>query len=121
MAHELAHIKNCDTTIMVVAAAIPTLATFPIFLGKQRQGGIWVIGLITMVVLAPLAASLIQMAIIRFTEDEAHRVGAENCGNPRWLAFALKSIQDFEIKIDNQKAKTSPYTEHIFIVYPFPK
>ena len=67
MAHELAHIKNRDTTIMVVAAtfagAISMLANFAMFFGGRRNNNMGLIGLIAMMILAPLAASLIQMAI----------------------------------------------------------
>jgi heat shock protein HtpX len=69
MAHELAHIKNRDTTIMVVAAtfagAISMLANFAMFFGGRRNNNMGLIGLIAMMILAPLAASLIQMAISR--------------------------------------------------------
>ena len=76
------------------------------------------IGLIAMMILAPLAASLIQMAISRSREYIADRVGAEICGNPLWLSSALKSIQGFASKIDNHKAERNPSTAHMFIINP---
>ena len=122
MAHELAHIKNRDTTIMVVAAtfagAISMLANFAMFFGGRRNNNMGFIGLIAMMILAPLAASLIQMAISRSREYVADRVGAEICGNPLWLASALKSIQGFASKIDNNGAERNPSTAHMFIINP---
>ena len=122
MAHELAHIKNRDTTIMVVAAtfagAISMLANFAMFFGGRRNNNMGFIGLIAMMILAPLAASLIQMAISRSREYIADRVGAEICGNPMWLASALKSIQGFANRIDNNSAERNPSTAHMFIINP---
>ena len=122
MAHELAHIKNRDTTIMVVAAtfagAISMLANFAMFFGNRRNNNMGFIGLIAMMILAPLAASLIQMAISRSREYEADRVGADICGNPMWLASALNSIQGFASQIDNHKAEQNPSTAHMFIINP---
>ena len=122
MAHELAHIKNRDTTIMVVAAtfagAISMLANFAMFFGGRRNNNMGFIGLIAMMILAPLAASLIQMAISRNREYIADKVGAEICGNPLWLASALKSIEGFATKIDNHGAERNPSTAHMFIINP---
>jgi heat shock protein HtpX len=122
MAHELAHIKNRDTTIMVVAAtfagAISMLANFAMFFGGRRNNNMGFIGLIAMMILAPLAASLIQMAISRSREYIADRVGAEICGNPMWLASALQSIQGFANRIDNDSAERNPSTAHMFIINP---
>jgi heat shock protein HtpX len=61
---------------------------------------------------------LIQMAISRSREYVADRVGAEICGNPLWLASALKSIQGFASKIDNHGAERNPSTAHMFIINP---
>jgi len=69
-------------------------------------------------ILAPLAASLIQMAISRSREYEADRVGAEICGNPMWLASALKRIEGFAQRIDNHSAERNPSTAHMFIINP---
>lgn len=122
MAHELAHIKNRDTTIMVVAAtfagAISMLANFAMFFGGRRNNNMGFIGLIAMMILAPLAASLIQMAISRSREYIADRIGAEICGNPLWLASALNSIQGFANRIDNDRAERNPSTAHMFIINP---
>ena len=122
MAHELAHIKNRDTTIMVVTAtfagAISMLANFMMFFGNRRDSQMGILSMLAMMILAPLAASLIQMAISRSREYEADRVGAEICGNPIWLASALKCIEGFAQRIDNHNAERNPSTAHIFIINP---
>ena len=122
MAHELAHIKNRDTTIMVVAAtfagAISMLANFMMFFGNRRNNQMGFLGILAMIILAPMAASLIQMAISRSREYEADRVGAEICGNPMWLASALQRIEGFAKKIDNHSAERNPSTAHMFIINP---
>lgn len=121
MAHELAHIKNRDTTIMVITAtlagAISMLVNFAMFFGNRRNH-MGLVGIILMTILAPLAASLIQMAISRNREYQADRLGAEICGNPIWLASALKNIQAYASKIDNYKAEQNPSTAHMFIINP---
>ena len=122
MAHELAHIKNRDTTIMVVTAtfagAISMLANYMMFFGNRRSNQMSSLGMLAMMILAPLAASLIQMAISRSREYEADRVGAEICGNPMWLASALKRIEGFAQRIDNHSAERNPSTAHMFIINP---
>ena len=122
IAHELAHVKNRDTTIMVVAAtfagAISMLANFALFFGNRRQGAMGIFGMIAVMILAPLAASLVQMAISRSREYQADRMGAEICGDPLWLASALKTIQNFASKIDNHTAEAHPSTAHMFIINP---
>ncbi|SDW22753.1 zinc metalloprotease HtpX [Roseicitreum antarcticum] len=122
MAHELAHIKNYDTLIMTVTAtfagAISMLANFAMFFGGNRDRGMGIIGTLAIMILAPLAAALVQMAISRSREYEADRVGAEICGNPLWLASALKRIQEFASRIDNNVAERNPATAHMFIINP---
>mgnify|MGYP001552451116 CR=1 FL=1 len=122
MAHELAHIKNRDTTIMVVTAtfagAISMLANFMMFFGNRRDNQMGFLALLAMMILAPLAASLIQMAISRSREYEADRVGAEICGNPMWLASALQKIEGLAQRIDNNRAESNPSTAHMFIINP---
>ena len=122
MAHELAHIKNRDTTIMVVTAtfagAISMLANFMLFFGNRRDNQMGIFHMLAMMILAPLAATLNQMAISRSREYEGDRVGAEICGNPMWLACALKGIEGFAQRIDNHNAERNPSTAHIFIINP---
>jgi heat shock protein HtpX len=122
VAHELAHIRNRDTLIMTVTAtfagAISMLANFALFFGGRRDSPLGIVGVIAMMVVAPLAAVLVQMAISRTREYEADRVGAEIVGNPMWLASALRQIQGFAARIDNNAAERNPGTAHMFIVNP---
>jgi len=121
MAHELAHIRNYDTLIMTVTAtfagAISMLANFAMFFrgGRDRANPI---ALIAMMILAPLAAGLVQMAVSRSREYEADRIGAEICGNPLWLASALQAIQNLASRIDNDTAERNPASAHMFIINP---
>lgn len=122
MAHELAHIRNHDTLIMTVTAtfagAISMLANFAMFFGagRDRPGGL--LGTLALMILAPLAAGLVQMAISRGREYEADRVGAEICGNPEWLASALGRIDTMARRIDYNAAERNPATAHMFIINP---
>ncbi len=125
LAHELAHIKHRDTLIMTmtatVAGAISMLAQFGMFFGgNQREGnsGAGVIGTLAMVVLAPIAAMLVQMAISRTREYAADDLGARICGNPRSLAAALARIDAAAHAIENVPAEHNPATAHMFIINP---
>lgn len=122
MAHELAHIKNRDTLIMTVTAtlagALSMIANFALFFGGNRNSPLGIIGVLAMMILAPLAAMLVQMAISRSREYEADRVGAEICGQPLWLASALERIQGFASRIDYHAAERNPATAHMFIINP---
>lgn len=97
MAHELAHIKNRDTLTMTITAtlagAISMLANFGLFFGGNRNNPLGAIGTLLMVILAPLAAMLVQFAISRSREYEADRIGAEIAGRPLWLASALERFR----------------------------
>jgi heat shock protein HtpX len=126
VAHELAHIKNRDTLIMTVTAtiagAISMLANFGMFFGGsnqngERQGGNPLIGLAIMI-LAPLAAMLVQMAISRTREYSADKLGAEICGDPMALAGALQKLETSATRIDNPVAENNPATAHMFIINP---
>lgn len=122
IAHELAHIRNRDTLIMTITAtfagAISMLANFALFFGGRRDTPLGFVGILLMMIVAPLAAGLVQMAISRSREYEADRVGAEICGNPMWLAAALRQIQAFAARIDNHTAERNPGTAHMFIINP---
>ncbi len=122
MAHELAHIRNHDTTIMTITAtfagAISMLANFALFFGNNRNNPLGLIGTLALMVLSPLAAGLVQMAISRSREYEADRIGAEICGNPLWLASALEKISGLAARIDNEAAERNPATAHMFIINP---
>ncbi|OWJ65776.1 zinc metalloprotease HtpX [Inquilinus limosus] len=124
MAHELAHVRNRDTLIMTITAtiagALSMLANFGLFFGggDNRNNPLGFIGVILTVILAPLAAMLVQMAISRSREYEADRVGAEICGRPLWLASALEKIEAFSQRIDYGAAERNPATAHMFIINP---
>jgi len=122
MAHELAHVKNRDTLIMTITAtiagAISMLANFALFFGGSRNNPLGLIGTIALMILAPLAAMVVQMAISRGREFEADRVGAEICGRPLWLADALAKLDRSAQQIDNRMAEDNPATAHLFIVNP---
>ena len=98
IAHELAHIKNHDTLLMTITAtiagAISMVAQFGMFFGGNRDNnhGPGIIGSIAMMILAPLGAMLVQMAISRTREYAADDLGARICGQPMWLASALAKI-----------------------------
>jgi len=120
MAHELAHIKNRDSLIMTVTAtfagAISMLATLAMFFGGREGNN--PITRICVMIFAPIAAGLVQMAISRSREYEADRVGAEICGNPMWLASALEKIDRGARAQVNRLAERNPATAHMYIVHP---
>lgn len=122
MAHELAHIKNRDTLTMTVTAtlagAISMLANFALFFGNNRNNAGGLIGTLAIMILAPMAAALVQMAISRTREYSADQLGAEICGRPMWLASALQRIESGASRIDNDAAERNPATAHMFIVNP---
>jgi len=122
MAHELAHVKNRDTLIMTVTAtiagALSMLANFALFFGGNRNNPLGIIGTIAVMILAPVAAMLVQMAISRTREYGADAGGAEICGNPMWLARALEKLEQGSRQIDNEAAEANPATAHMFIVNP---
>ena len=124
MAHELAHVKNRDTLIMTVTAtiagAISMLAQFGMFFGGNRENnnGMGMIGSLAMVILAPIAAMIVQMAISRTREYAADRMGAELIGEPMWLASALNKISGAAHQIENDSAERNPATAHMFIINP---
>lgn len=125
IAHELAHIKNRDTLTMTVTAtiagAISMLANFAFWLApmsgdRDRPAGIW--GSLLVMILAPLVAMLVQMAISRTREYAADRGGAEICGDPLALADALKKLERTAARVPNYNAEQNPATAHMFIVNP---
>ena len=124
MAHELAHVKHRDILISTVSAtmagAISMLANFAMFFGGRNSEGRTtnpIAGILVML-LAPLAASLIQMAISRAREFEADRGGAEISGDPQALASALQKIQRYSQGIPMQAAERHPETAQMMIMNP---
>ncbi|ESJ25403.1 zinc metalloprotease HtpX [Cupriavidus gilardii] len=124
MAHELAHVKHRDILISTIAAtmagAIAALANFAMFFGGRDEEGRPAnpIASIAMAILAPLAASLIQMAISRAREFEADRGGAEISGDPQALAMALDKIDRYARGIPFQAAEQHPATAQMMILNP---
>ncbi len=126
MAHELAHVEHRDTLIGAIAATIAgaiamlaNFAQFALLFGGRRdgEGSNPFVMLITMI-LAPIAASLIQMAVSRSREFAADARGAAIAGNPLWLARALRKLSQANARIPMPDAETHPATAHMFIVNP---
>jgi heat shock protein HtpX len=124
IAHELAHIRNRDTLLMTitatVAGAISMLAQFGMFFGGHRNSnsGPGVIASLLMMIVAPLAAMLVQMAISRTREYAADDLGARIAGEPMWLASALVRIENAAHQTPNMDAEHNPATAHMFIINP---
>ena len=122
IAHELAHIENRDTLTMTVTAtlagAISMLGNFAFFFGGNRNNPLGGLGVLLAIIVAPFAAMIVQMAISRTREYSADKRGAEICGQPLWLAGALKRIAVAAGRIPNMAAERSPATAHLFIINP---
>jgi len=122
IAHEMAHIKNRDTLIMAVTAtlagAIGFLAQFGFMLGRGRENRANPIAMILLMILGPLAAMLVQMAISRAREYEADAEGARICGDPTWLANGLAKLESGRVGRVNETAEANPGSAHMFIVNP---
>lgn len=126
VAHELAHVKNRDTLISTIVASIAgviawigSMAQWAAIFGMGRNdeednGG--TVGMIFTIIVAPLAATLIQMAISRSREYEADASGGKICGNPLALASALEKIEYYAKNAVMSQA--TPATAHLFIINP---
>ena len=126
IAHELAHIRNRDILIGSVAATIAGAITYlaymaqfaAIFGGGNRRGG-GMLGLLAMAIIAPMAAMIVRMAISRTREFGADKTGAEICGNPLYLADALRKLQAGASRIPLQVSEqAAESTAHMMIVSP---
>ncbi len=129
MAHELAHVKNRDTLISTLVASLAgaismlaNMAQWAAIFGAGRgndeeDGGGGLIGSLFMIILAPMAAMLIQMGISRSREFLADETGARMAGNPLALASALRKIEHYAMHRTMPQA--TPATSHMFIVNPF--
>ena len=128
IAHELAHVKHRDTLTMTVVATISgaimmlaQMAQFAAFFGggsrDDEEGGTSPFVAMALMLLAPLAATVIQLAISRAREYEADATGAQIAGNPRGLMNALAKLEQGAQHIPN--AHANPQTAHLFIVNPF--
>jgi heat shock protein HtpX len=127
LAHELAHVKHRDTLTMTITAtiagAISMLAQSfmwgSMFGGhRENNNGMGMIGSLLLVILAPIAAMIVQMAISRTREYAADRLGAEIVGQPEWLASALAKIEQAAHAVPNEVAERNPALAHLFIVNP---
>src|SRR6266480_5766255 len=122
LAHELGHVRNRDILISSIAAtlagAITFLARFGLFFGggdrdERRGGGI---GALLMLILAPIAAMLIQLAVSRSREYQADATGGHFTGNTYALASALSKLDVYSKRLPLQ---ATPSTAHLFIIQPF--
>ena len=120
LAHELAHVRNRDILITTVASAIGTAITWIAYMllwfGGDDESPLGAIGAIALVLLAPLAATIIQLAISRQREYSADATGASIAGNPESLASALLRLEAGAQAIPMQTAQS---TEPLYIVKPF--
>lgn len=124
MAHELAHVKHRDTLTSTISAtiagAISSIGSFAMLFagGQNRQRGGHPLLTIVVLILAPIAAMLIQMAISRAREFEADRGGAEISRDPEALASALRKIHDYAHRIPMETAQQHPETAQMMIINP---
>lgn len=129
LAHELSHVRHRDTLVSAIAAtlagAITMLANMAQWLllfgglrGNDEEGGGGLLGTLAMMILAPFAAVLIQMAVSRSREFGADKGGAELTGNPRGLASALRKLEQANTRAPIKAAADHPATAHLFIVNP---
>ena len=127
LAHELSHVKHRDILISSIAATFATVISWianmaqwaAIFGGRSDddEGG-GAIGALATALSAPIAASIIQLAISRSREYDADKSGGEICGNPNYLADALEKIEYYAHNMDRLPEAT-PATAHMFIINPF--
>jgi heat shock protein HtpX len=122
LGHELAHVKHRDiltsTVTASIAGAISTLAQFGMFFGGRDDDNRNPVLAILVLILAPIAAMLIQLAISRGREYEADRRGAEISGDPKALADALAKIERYARGMPLETAETHPATAQMMIVNP---
>jgi heat shock protein HtpX len=120
LAHELAHIRNRDVLIQSVAAtiggAITYLAYMMLWFGGDNDSPLGLVASLAMVILAPIAASIIQLSISRQREYSADATGADICGNPESLASALLRLEEGAKAVPMQANQA---TEPLYIVKPF--
>jgi heat shock protein HtpX len=122
MAHELAHVKHRDTLISTISAtmagAISSIAQFGLFFGGGRDRGVHPAVAILIMIVAPIAAMLIQFAISRSREFGADRGGAEICGDPAALAAALQKMERHVRGLPLDTAEMHPETAQMMIINP---
>jgi heat shock protein HtpX len=122
LAHELSHVTHRDiltsTITASIAGAISTLANFGMFFGGRGNDNRNPLVALVVLILAPIAALLIQLAISRGREYEADRAGAELSGDPRALADALAKIDRYAKGLPLEAAEAHPSTAHLMIINP---
>ena len=126
LGHELAHVKHRDILIGTVAAAMAGVISMigsivqwgAIFGTRDEDDNGGFAGTIIAIIIAPLAASIIQMAISRSREYDADKTGGEICGNPNYLASALEKIERFTLN-GARLESAGEATAHMFIINPF--
>jgi heat shock protein HtpX len=122
LGHELTHVKHRDiltsTVTASIAGAISTLAQFSLFFGGRDNDNRNPVVALLVLILAPIAAMLIQLAISRAREYEADRGGAEISGDPRALADALAKIDRYAKGLPLETAETHPATAQMMIINP---
>ena len=124
LGHELAHVKHRDILTGTIAASMAGVISLvadivqwgAIFGTRSDDDNGGFIGTLATIIIAPLAATLIQMAISRSREYDADKSGGEYCGNPLYLASALEKIEYYAQNATLENANTS--TAHMFIVNP---
>jgi heat shock protein HtpX len=121
LAHELTHVRNRDILIQSVASAIGTAITYVAYMlmffgGDEDNGPLGLISALALVILAPIAASIIQLSISRQREYAADAGGAELCGNPESLASALLRLEQGAAAMPMQVNQAA---EPLYIVRPF--
>ncbi len=122
MAHELAHVKHRDTLTMTITAtlagAISMLGNFALFFGNNRNNPLGIVGVLAAMIVAPMAAMMVQMAISRTREFAADKLAAEITGRPDWLASALARIGQLAQRGRIETAERNPASAHLFIANP---
>lgn len=130
LAHELSHVRHRDTLVSAVAATLAgaiamlaNMAQWALIFGAgarsdEDEGGMGLIGMLATMILAPIAAALIQLAVSRSREYGADTGGAELSGHPLWLASALRKLDAANRRIPMPQAQAHPATSHLFIVNP---
>jgi len=124
IAHELAHIRNRDVLIQSVAATIGGAITYLAYMllwfgGGNNNGPLGLVGFLAIWLLAPIAASLIQLSISRQREYSADATGASICGNPESLASALERLEQGAKAMPMDPRRVNEATEPLYIVKPF--
>lgn len=130
LAHELSHVRHRDTLVSAIAATLAgaiamlaNMAQWAMLFGAisgedEEEGAGGLVGALAMMIIAPIAATLIQLAVSRSREYGADKGGAELTGHPEWLASALQKLEQASGRARLETASEHPSTAHMFIVNP---